>query len=85
MKASIHKFSIVELFSNSCGKTSMSLCMAPVIILSGCIMGLTAAFGTHTDIAIHGLGFVTVGTGLLAARRFTKDKELKQDDEPVVK
>ena len=57
----------------------MSLCMAPVIILCGCIMGIRAAFGNHSEIAIHALGFVTVGTGLLAARRFTKDKEVKQD------
>lgn len=84
MRVDMHKFSITELFSNSCGKSSMSLCMAPCIVLTGCAMGMIAATGGHSEIAIHALGFVTVGGGLLATRRFTKDKDLapQEDDKP---
>lgn len=72
-------FNIAEMFSDSCGKTSISLVCGFLMILTGCLMGLKSAWIINGEIALQGLGFSTAGAGLLGIRRFTKDKDLSQD------
>lgn len=78
-KVDIHKFSFSELTSNSCGKTSMSLCMAPIIILTGCAVGIISAVNSDSNTILHGVAYTTIGAGLLGIRRFSKDKEVVDD------
>lgn len=70
----IHKFSIPEMYSNSKGKTSLSLVCAHILVITGCIMGLRGAFHTYADSMLQGLAFAGLGAGLLGIRRWTPDK-----------
>lgn len=79
-KVDIHKFSFSELTSNSCGKTSMSLVMAPVIILTGCTGFMWAIIEHQSEMCIHSIAVISLGVGMLVTRRFTKDKEVVNDE-----
>lgn len=86
---SFKKFSWVELTSNSCGKTSPALTAAfYMIIPTGCIGFLASVFLKHSELAIHSVAVITIGAGLLGIRRFTKDKDIKDEkdttDTPAV-
>lgn len=74
---SIHKFSFVEACSDSTGKTCMSLICGFMMILTGCIMGIKAAWTSDANIALQSVAFIMGGSTLLGVRRFTKDEELK--------
>jgi hypothetical protein len=73
------EISLGEAVSNSCGKTSMPIICGALLILTGCVMGIIAAIIVSNDIALHSLGFATLGSGLLGIRRFTKDKTVSED------
>lgn len=77
---SFKKFSWTELTSNSCGKTSPSIVSALVMIIpTGCVGFLASVFLKHSELAIHSVAVITIGAGLLGIRRFTKDKEIKDE------
>lgn len=75
----IKHFSFGELFSNSQGKTSMSLVCACLLVITGCFMGIKGSFTLHTESLLQGVLFAGMGTGLLTVRRYTKDKEIPND------
>lgn len=79
----IHTFNFQELFQNSKGKSSMSLVMAPLLIITGCTMGINGAFTLHGESMLQGLAFAGLGSTLLGLRRFTKDKEISPEAEAV--
>lgn len=86
---SFKKFSWVELTSNSCGKTSPALTSAFFqIIPTGCIGFIIACLREHSELAIHSVAVITVGASLMGIRRFTKDKDIKDEkdsaDTPTV-
>lgn len=81
-KVDIHKFSFSELTSNSCGKTSMSLVCAPIIILTSCTGFMWAIVEHQSEMCIHSIALATLGVGMLVTRRFTKDKEVMNDEKP---
>jgi hypothetical protein len=72
----INKFRFAQLFSNSQGKTSISLVCVFMLVTTGCIMGLKGAFDKQGESMLQGIAFATLGTGLLTVRRFTPDKEI---------
>jgi hypothetical protein len=72
----IRRFSVSELFSNSQGKSSISLVCVFMLVTTGCIMGIKGAFDRQGDSMLQGIAFATLGTGLLAVRRYTPDKEI---------
>lgn len=81
----IHKFEFSEMFSDSKGKTSMSLTCALIVVITGCVMGIKGAFSGNGEAMINGLGFIGVGGGLLGIRRFTKDQPVSAEaDKPKV-
>lgn len=81
----IHKFNVPEMFSNTQGKTSMSMCCALILVLTGCFMGVKAVIDHHGEGMLQGLGFATLGSGLLGIRRFTKDKQVDPEADPKPK
>lgn len=74
----IRKFSIAEMYSNSKGKTSASLVAGHVLIATACFMGIKGAYTMHLETMLQGLGYATLGSGLLGIRRFTKDKDIPE-------
>lgn len=80
---SISKFSFVEMFNNSKGKTSLSLVCAFLLVLAGCFIGVKGSFTSHSETLIHGVAYATIGASLLGIRRFTNDKEIKPANENV--
>jgi hypothetical protein len=79
----IHKFSIPEMYSNSKGKTSLSLVCAHMLVITGCIMGIRGAFYSYADSMLQGLAFAGLGAGLLGIRRWTPDKEISEKADPA--
>lgn len=77
----IHNFSFPEMYSNSKGKTSLSLVCAHTLILTGCTMGIKGAFIANSECMLQGLAFSSLGCGLLGIRRFTPDKEVSPNAE----
>lgn len=75
----INQFKIAELFNNSCGKTSLSLVCAAILVITGCAMGIKSAWNMSSEIALQALGFATLGSSLLGLRRFTKDKSVAEE------
>ena len=73
---SIKKFSLVEAFNNSQGKTAMPLICGFVITITGCLMCAWSTYSKYGEGLASGSGLVVTGAGLLGIRRFTKDKEL---------
>lgn len=71
----IDEFKIAEMYSNSKGKTSLSLLCAHTLIVTGCFIGLWGAYTKQGEAMIHGVAYSTLGAGLLGLRRFTQDKE----------
>jgi hypothetical protein len=53
----VQRFNIAELFSNSKGKTSLSLVCAFILVNTGCVMGIRGAFSAHADSMLQGLAF----------------------------
>ncbi len=79
----IHKINVPEMFSNSKGKTSMSLFLALVLCLTGCTMGIRGSFTLHGESMLQGLAFAGLGAGLVGIRRFTPDKPVEPEaDKP---
>lgn len=70
----ISKFKLGEMYNGSSGKTSASLVAAHMLIITGCVMGIKGAFDKQGDSMLQGLGFATLGAGLLGIRRFSNDK-----------
>lgn len=79
----ISKFSIAEMFSNSKGKSSASLVCGTLSVFTGCTMGIIGAIEKQGDSMINGLGFVASGSILLGVRRFTSDKSVDPNADPV--
>lgn len=77
----IHNFRVAQLFSNSQGKTSMSLFCVFLLVTTGCVMGLKGAFDKQGESMLQGIAFATLGTGLLAVRRYTDDKKIPESAE----
>jgi hypothetical protein len=78
--SSVKYFSLIEMYNNSKGKTSISLVSSSILIMTGCFLGIKGSFGHHGETMIQGLAFATLGASLLGIRRFTQDKDV-QDDE----
>lgn len=76
----ISKFNIAELYNNSKGKTTLTLVCAHTLIITGCIMALVGTFTQQNDAMLYGSGFTVQGAGLLGIRRFTADKEIKDEN-----
>jgi hypothetical protein len=71
-----NKFSLVEMTSNSKGKTSPGLVCGVAMVATACI-GFLWSIATHFDGGVMGSGaFAMAGTSLLAVRRFTPDKPI---------
>lgn len=75
----IDEFKIAEMYSNSKGKTSLSLLCAHTLIVTGCLIGLYGAYTHQGEAMLQGVAYSTLGAGLLGLRRFTQDKEPKQE------
>lgn len=91
MKTNIHEFKWVEMFTDSKGRTSPS----KVVGFFACVISIvvfgTASFdvifvstdensnGILTTLTVQSLAFFTAGGTLLGIRRFTKDKEIKDE------
>lgn len=73
----IHNFSLSEMFSDSTGKTCVSLVGGFMMITTGCIISLFVVKNPDTITATLAGVLVTGGSTLLGVRRFTKDEELK--------
>lgn len=78
----IHRFSVAEMYSNSKGKTSAALVASHVLIVTGCFMGIKGSFTLNSESMLQGIAFAGMGTGLLAVRRYTPDKEISNNAEP---
>lgn len=81
MGLNISKFSISEAFSNSKGKTSISLICGFLLIVTGCFMGIKGSFTQHSESMFQGIAYATLGTALLGIRRLTNDKEINLESE----
>lgn len=77
----IHKFSFAEMYSNSKGKTSASLVAGHILVLTGCFMGIKGSLTLNSESMLQGIAFAGMGTGLLAVRRYTPDKEIPETAE----
>lgn len=77
----IHKFSFAEMYSNSKGKTSSSLVAGHILVLTGCFMGIKGSLTLNSESMLQGIAFAGMGTGLLAVRRYTPDKEISSNAE----
>lgn len=73
----ISSLSLAQMFNNSKGKTSLSYVSAAVLIVTGCVLALAGVRTKQSDAMLHGLGFASLGAGLLGIRRFTADKEVQ--------
>lgn len=95
-KPDLHKFSWCEIFNDSKGRTSPGkivgfiACIVSTLVFG--IASLEAVFTKNindqtnvilTTITMQSVALFTVGSALLAIRRFTKDKELpSENNEP---
>lgn len=95
MKPDLHKFEWRELFNDSKGRTSPGkiagffACISSVLVFS--IASLEAVFSHHsndqtnailTTITMQAVALFTVGSTLLAIRRFTQDKDPNTHQNP---
>lgn len=77
----LRKFSIAEMYNNSKGKTSASLVAGHILVLTGCFMGIKGSLTLNSESMLQGIAFAGMGTGLLAVRRYTPDKEISSNAE----
>lgn len=75
----ISKFDIREMYNNSKGKTSLSLVCAHTLVITGCVIGLYGAYVKDGNAMMQGIAYASLGAGLLGLRRFTADKEIKEE------
>lgn len=80
----ISRFSLAEMYNNSKGKTSLSLVCAHTLVMTGCVIGIKGAFTSHGETLLQGIAYATLGAGLLGLRRFTPDKPISTEAEPLV-
>ena len=91
-KPDLHKFDWREIFNDSRGRTSPGkivgffACIVSVLVFG--IASMEAVFTRHvneqtnvilTTITMQSVALFTIGSALLAIRRFTKDKETPTD------
>ena len=94
MKPDIHKFEWREIFNDSKGRTSPGkivgffACISSVLVFS--VASLEAVFSHPsegetnailTTITMQSVALFTVGSTLLAIRRFTQDKDTQPDND----
>jgi hypothetical protein len=88
----LYKFSWLEIFNDSKGRTSPGkivgffACVVSVLVFA--IASLEAVFARNTNdqttailttVSMQSVALFTVGSALLAIRRFTKDKEVSPE------
>ena len=91
MKVNIHEFKWVEMFTDSKGRTSPSKVLGffggVVSLIVFFIAAIDAIFfslnefsnGTLTTLTVQSLALFTTSGALLGIRRFTKDKEITNE------
>lgn len=93
MKPSIQEFKWVEMFTDSKGRTSPSKivgffsCFVSIVVFA--VAAFDAIFvstdeysnAVLTTLTVQSLAFFTAGGTLLGIRRFTKDKEIKEENQ----
>jgi hypothetical protein len=88
-KPDIHKFSWIEMFNDSKGRTSPSKFLGflggvislLVFLLCGVAIVTKFADGTNVgNVSIQSVAMFTVASALLGIRRFTKDKDYEQTE-----
>lgn len=75
----ISKFDIREMYNNSKGKTSLMLVCAHMVVFSGCYGFVVGVHTVDGNTMIQSIAMVTIGSTLLGVRRFTPDKEIKEE------
>lgn len=92
MKPNIQEFKWVELFTDSKGRTSPSKVVGFLGCIASIIVFITASFdvifvstnehsnGILTTLTVQSLALFTAGGTLLGIRRFTKDKEITNEN-----
>ena len=94
MKPDIHKFEWREIFNDSKGRTSPGkivgffACISSVLVFV--IASLEAVFSRYTNdatnailttITMQSVALFTIGSTLLAIRRFTQDKDIQPNND----
>ena len=77
----INKFSFVQMFNNSKGKTSPGLVGGLLMIVVACLGFMWSVYFKYNDVIMGSGAFAVTGATLLGIRRFTDDKKLETPQE----
>lgn len=90
LKDNINRFSIPQMLSNNDGKTSASGTIGVIVSIAGVIAFLFGCIdfsliSGKNDIMMYAGGIITLGTGLLGARKYKDQKTTTDEAEQLSK